>query len=126
MRDHFGADSTTDQGSGIEELFPNKPRGRPKKLHLEVKQPGQNSKSILTVLFQATDMETKKQFVFLRWLTPSGDEFGWVPLDSLTPVTAEWWNMEKKRCFPFFDFLTDVPVLRVTSLPVTVLFDYTS
>ena len=124
--EQFGDEITNDQGSGIEELFPTKPPGRPKKIRLEVRHPDQSSNPVSTVLFQATDLETKKQFVFIRWQNPSDEEYGWVPLDSLSPVTSDWWNMEKERCFPFFNFVADIPALRVTSLPVTIVFDYTS
>ena len=63
----FGADAVADPGSGIEELFPPKPVGRPRKQRLEAKTSGGSLRLIEDILFQATDGQTGSAFVMVYW-----------------------------------------------------------
>ena len=122
----FGAEVVEDQGSGIEELFPGKPVGRPRKLRLEAKRSGEQYGQVAEILFQATDSQTKTPFVLVRWQGEALTKAAWVPLSSLTPATADWWQVELEVRFPFLDFINQPPLLRLSGGPVTVIFDYSS
>ena len=113
----FGAEVVVDQGSGIEELFPGKPVGRPRKQRLEAKRSGEQSGQVADILFQATDGQTKTPFVLVRWQGEALTKAEWVPLSGLSPATADWWQAEAELRFPFLDFANQPPLLRLTGGP---------
>jgi hypothetical protein len=118
---YFGEATVLDPGSGIEALFPPRPVGRPKKQKLQAKKDNKSPEtSLVDILAQATDIETKETFLLVHW---ANEDISWTPVRLLSIFTHDWWLSESERRFPYIDLTKEAPALRITGGPVTVIFD---
>ena len=93
----FGAEETANPGSGIDEIFPPRPAGRPRRQRLEIKD-GDKLVSIAQIIFQVYDHKTNRPHVLTT--RPGKEPPCWVPMDQLSPTTLDWWNKQKELQFP--------------------------
>ena len=113
----FGPEVVTDEGSGVEALFPPKPAGRPKKPRLDAKLVDGESIRISDILSEALDGKTKAIYVLVCEQAKDITTAQWIPVSSLSPVAREWWQNEREMRFPNIDLPTELPALRLTGGP---------
>jgi hypothetical protein len=121
----FGEHFVLDPGSGLEELFPPRRVGRPKKQKLAAKRERKASDPtpLTNILGQAIDSATKDVYVLVQWAGEILEEATWTPLNCLSSNTKSWWVSQAELRFPCIDLDKDTPILRISGGLVTLIID---
>ena len=106
-----------DPGSGVEELFPPRRVGRPKKQKLAAKRDRKASDptQLTNILGPAIDSATKDVYVLVQWAGETLEEATWTPFNCLSPNTKSWWVSQAELRFPCIDLEKDAPILRISA-----------
>src|SRR6185437_599102 len=94
----FGPEFVVEEGSAIEELFPAKPVGRPRKLRVQIP----DSKLNYQILSQAVDEATHEHYLLLVADGDSLAETRRVSTKHFPAETLNHWRREAEKKFPWF------------------------